>query len=165
MKRLCLFFIIFFVLLSCIGKQENQEDNIFLKYNLEKGIVDFEKSNFSFNCTYIYPNEEVKLYVNNEIIFESKGLEYWGWVFYHIPDTISSIHIESKYNNEIVLDKIFKDTLLDEHRICLILYPPVSKFTHIESENSFSQRGNIVSIDSANRVVSLIADTMRYEIY
>ncbi|MBF0575575.1 hypothetical protein [Dysgonomonas sp. GY617] len=162
-KRVFLYLlIILFSCHSCIKKDEKKIDSL-EKYRLQ-GIEDYRSANFSFHAAYIYPNENIKIWINDQLIFDEIGNGNMTWVFYSFPFQIKKIDICSKWNNQIVFRNEYKDTLQYAKRVLLNLEVPIPKHVDIDSL-TFPPNWEELDIDSAFRPLTLTEDTINYIIY
>lgn len=162
-KKIYLYIVVALLFCSACNQSKKEGADTLYEYRL-KGIEEYRKANFSFSAAYIYSDENIKIWVNDQLVFDEIGRGNMRWVFYSFPFQINKIEIVSKYNDQIIFRKEYKDTLQDAERVLLNLEIPIPDGRDIGAL-TFPPDWKHVEIDSGFRPLTLTEDTTNYIIY
>ena len=122
-----------------------------------------DSANFSISGSYIYPDESVKIKVNDKVFFERKGKKSTGspafWLYFLYPDAIKKIQVITYYKGKKRQDKIFIDTLMQVKQRSIIISGPFPKGMTKETYKPYG----FVPPEKSERLIILVDDADHYK--
>lgn len=152
MKRPILIFAIIFLSISCYNPGINWE------YEVDSRNA----ANFSLECYLLYPNEEIQVSVNNELLFKTKSNKdhYNLRKYFFYPAGIERVQVSGFYEGKVIYARDFSDTLTGVSKLNLFISMPYPKGMIIPSDPQWRPGWTNIPIDSVDRIIILEPDTL-----